>query len=140
MSEAPAIEPSAIELERDAATALIIKHYDALANIRDTLEDEGDRVYFSSTNDAETLRDIVSDQEGYFWAKELGGPPIDWHGRVKSLTNQAEALAAENARLREALGAVAEFPYQPGEPSWRVAQMAAIAREALTPTPTKEIP
>lgn len=53
--------------------ALVIKVHGALEGIVMGIEDEGDRVYFGSTNDADELRDIWQKLDELAWLKILRG-------------------------------------------------------------------
>jgi hypothetical protein len=48
---------------------------DTFLNMRDKLADEGDRVYFGSTNDADAFRELVRAIEDARWAKIMAAPP-----------------------------------------------------------------
>ncbi len=48
--------------------ALLIRALDVASNLYDGLEDEGDRTYLGSTNDADTLKKLVDDLTAYRWS------------------------------------------------------------------------
>lgn len=63
-----------LEAERDAAQARSVsrgKHLrklrDRLILIRDEIADEGDRVYFGSTNHADDFRELVQELDDFHW-------------------------------------------------------------------------
>lgn len=95
-----------------ALLKLINKTCATVGAIIDHIEDEGDRRYFGSTNDADMLRDLHDDMDSWVW------DALDKHNRMKTdpyadireqrtRAENAEAtiaaLKAENERLREAL-------------------------------------
>lgn len=49
--------------------ALIVRLHDNLEGIVDGIEDEGDRVYFGSTNDADDLRNLWHELDAIRWEK-----------------------------------------------------------------------
>ena len=53
------------------SSQLMRRFRESLSNIRAALEDEGDRVYFGSTNDADELRDIIDTVEELEWDRIL---------------------------------------------------------------------
>lgn len=53
--------------------AMLIRLRNALIDIR--VEDEGDRVYFDSTNDADLLREIVQELDDFYWHHATAGDP-----------------------------------------------------------------
>lgn len=50
-----------------ALLKLIIRLREQLVEIIDTIEDEGDRTYFGSTNDADVLRQLHAELEAWVW-------------------------------------------------------------------------
>lgn len=78
------------DTSKEAMLALSIRFHDQVSNIFDALEDEGDRVYLGSTNDADTLRDIAQTVQAIQWEKDE--PPVDWHKRVQELLSERDAL------------------------------------------------
>lgn len=138
----------ALERERDEARAELVARAnsmlrlrDSFINMRNELEDEGDRVYFGSTNDADEFREVVRDLEDWNWhdvMRDLRKDDVFENSRQAHA--RAESAEAEVARLREALEWVAG-------PNWAdfdidssnaqtagdiVAEMQRIARAALS--------
>ena len=74
---------------------------DEFINIRDELCDEGDRVYFGSTNHADAFKDAVEWLDDFTWGKVMGEPE-DWD-LLGALEKAQAALAAERDALRAAL-------------------------------------
>jgi hypothetical protein len=56
-----------IKAESIARGRLLIKMRDVLININDTLDDEGDRVYFGSTNHADYFKEVVQNLDAFKW-------------------------------------------------------------------------
>lgn len=75
-----------------------------LIEISDNIEHEGDRAYFGSTNDADSLREIFNWLDGFKWDRAMSeSDEYDLLSSVERLLARAEAAEAEAARLREAL-------------------------------------
>lgn len=87
------------------ASKLMLKFRDTLSNIKDGLEDEGDRIYFGSTNDADELREIIDAVEDLAWYKILASSQKkpDLYADLRELRSALSAQEAEIKRLREAL-------------------------------------
>lgn len=66
-----------------------------LENIRDGLEDEGDRVYFGSTNDADHFKEVANTLEGLAWDEVLAPA----HKEAADLYSELAAAKAINADL-----------------------------------------
>lgn len=67
-------ERDALQVSKAAAEVMLLRRLvrkmgEVLVLVRDRLEDEGDRVYFGSTNHAEVLKDAASDYDSYRWEK-----------------------------------------------------------------------
>ncbi len=93
--DALAAELDAANARRNALSKTILKFKDCLLNTVDGLEDEGDRVHFGSSNDADKLRDIAQRFEEHSWDELLGhAQQYDFPARVAELT-------AENTRLKD---------------------------------------
>ena len=50
-----------------ARSKTLLKARNLFINIHDELEDEGDRIYFGSTNDADDFKDAVRELDGWAW-------------------------------------------------------------------------
>ena len=53
--------------ERIARGKMLLRHRIALTLIADEIDDEGDRAYFGSTNDADELREVARELEEFHW-------------------------------------------------------------------------
>lgn len=90
---------------------LLERFRDCIMNMTDTAVNEGDRVYFGSTNDFEQLREIGQQMDRWNWDAIIRErPEIDPYADARAArqdaraaTARSEALEAENKRLREAL-------------------------------------
>ncbi|MFV1627977.1 hypothetical protein VWY34_15515 [Phaeobacter sp. JH20_02] len=89
------------DTSKEAVLALSIRFHDQVSNIVDALEDEGDRVYLGSTNDADTLRDIAQTVQAIQWEKDE--PPVDWHKRVQELLSERDALRSQLQAAQEVI-------------------------------------
>lgn len=105
--------------ERDNARAecawlakRLIRLREALNNIARGVEDEGDRVYFGSTNDADWLKETARDVDGYAFdriMRESKWP--DYIETSRRAHERATAAEARAAALEKALGEVAYFAW-----------------------------
>jgi len=56
-----------IQARLTAMSKTILRLRDVLLLIADNIDDEGDRYYFGSTNDADQLKDIAEELDGWHW-------------------------------------------------------------------------
>ena len=72
-------DPSRLErAEKLRRGKLLLKLRETLIHVK--IDDEGDRVYLRSTNDAEVLKEIIEEIDEYGWQefmREKGDPDID---------------------------------------------------------------
>lgn len=95
------------ERERDNALARVTAYAKTLVKarqdliwIRDELEDEGDRVYFGSTNHAETFRETVERFDEWVWDDTVRAAELpDVYGELASALSRLAALKEKCARL-----------------------------------------
>lgn len=88
-----------------ALLKLVSKTCAQLVHVTDHIQDEGDRRYFGSTNDADALRDLYDQMDSWVW------DALDKHNQMKSdpyadirkQRARAEKAEAAAASLREAL-------------------------------------
>lgn len=103
----------------------------ALRNIADGIEDEGDRTYFGSTNDADELKAVVEALVNASYPDRYFKRP-DFHKHNAELIERNAALEAKLATAREALERCAKIVR---ENNWRqnekVDDVVLIARAAL---------
>lgn len=106
-----AAEVEALRRERDNLQARLtaransmLKLRDSLSHVHDNIEDEGDRSYFGSTNDADTFKDAWQDLDGWAWDDIMAdGKLPDVYETSRKAHTRAATLAAELAQCREAL-------------------------------------
>jgi len=72
---------------------------DALTDIKDDIEDEGDRVYFGSTNDADSFREIAERLDAIAW-DEIIDPA---HKQAFDLFAELDKTRAERNALKDLL-------------------------------------
>lgn len=73
---------------------------DTLIWIRDELEDEGDRVYFGSTNHAEQFREVVESMDEWCWHDIMrASRDTDYIGQSRKATCERDDLAMLVRRL-----------------------------------------
>src|SRR5690606_10780475 len=79
------------------ASQLMLKFRDTLSNIVDGCEDEGDRIYFGSTNAADQLREISEEIEELEWGRILASsqkkPDLYATLRDRNVKNRAQAAS-----------------------------------------------
>lgn len=104
------IEANHHKARNHGKSALLRRIRDRLALITDAIEDEGDRAYFGSTNDADDLRDFVNTIQDWRWdeilSKDEGlSDPFAMLREQRVRAEKAEAeLAAIEAMLAEGQG------------------------------------
>lgn len=144
--EAAEAEAVSLRRERDEARASekqalaeLTARAKSLLRLRDSfinmdLEDEGDRVYFATSNDADTFRDIVDDLDGWAWHDIMHeAERDDVYATCRKQVARAESAEAENARLREALTRIDSLDEADGHDlrERHAFEAVAIARTAL---------
>jgi hypothetical protein len=110
-----------LQSQRDNATALAVARGRALhkaremfINIKDKIADEGDRVYFGSTNDADRFKECVDDLDAWEWdaimeegkipdVYEISRKAHEQSRAAESRASSAEALLAEAGKLLKPL-------------------------------------
>lgn len=90
---------TALEKERDnlqarltARAKSMMSLRKALTEVHDNIEDEGDRVYFGSTNDADTLKKVWQDLDAWNWDDIMADGKLP---DVYELSREAHARATE---------------------------------------------
>lgn len=75
---------------------LISRFRDAVINAVSGFKDEGDRVYFNSTNDADALRDVVADLDNVEWERLMrsASAPRDLYSDLRGLRARVAELEA----------------------------------------------
>jgi len=112
------------KLEREAATALervvrerdnlqarltaraksMLRLREALAGVHDNIEDEGDRTYFGSTNDADTFREVWQDLDAWAWDDIMSdGKMTDVYAASRKAHTRAEVAEAKLAEARKVI-------------------------------------
>jgi len=86
---------------KKALIEMLLEARDVIADIVDHIEDEGDRVYFGSTNDADELREFLQHLNESTWMGISDKVPL-----LQKMKARAEKSEAERDRLREALVAL----------------------------------
>lgn len=102
------------EMKRELAEAkaneiyssqLMRRFRDTLLNVRDGMQDEGDRVYFGSTNDADELREVVEAVDELEWDRILASSQKkpDLYARIRALNTKVRAARSVQKELLAAL-------------------------------------
>lgn len=91
-----------------ALLKLVSKTRDKLVHVTDHIEDEGDRLYFGSTNDADDLRDLYDEMMRWIWdaTDETNRMKSDPYADCRELRS---ALAEKDARIAELEAALEPF-------------------------------
>lgn len=88
--------------ERVARANTMRRLRDRFINICNDLDDEGDRIYFGSTNDADTFRNIVEDLESWNWHDVLRDTQkVDPFAASREAIARAEKAEAALAKMRD---------------------------------------
>ncbi len=70
----------------------LLRMREAFVNIRDSIEDEGDRTYFGSTNDADAFRETVDALSEFKWDRIIAeGKETDFVARCAELVAERDA-------------------------------------------------
>lgn len=91
------LPPDAVALRAKltARAKTMLRARDILMMIRDDLDDEGDRVYFGSTNHAEVFKELAEEFDGWAWADIIGdAEKPDYIGDLKRLRDEMEGYKA----------------------------------------------
>lgn len=87
-----------------ARAKTLLRLRDAICTVHDHIEDEGDRVYFGSTNHADELKAVWQELDGWAWDGILAdGELPDIYAACRKANARATAAEAREALLREAL-------------------------------------
>lgn len=99
--EAQAREIAATKAESVRRGKMLTRFRDVLHNVTDTIEDEGDRAYFGSTNDVETIKEISSVLEDFHWELILAEKDEpDVYETLREQRTRAEAAESRLSSLR----------------------------------------
>lgn len=88
----------AARLTSRAKTMLRLR--DALAEVHDNIEDEGDRVYFGSTNDADQLRRVWQELDAWNWDDIMAD------GALPDVYEASRRAHASESRLKDGCNAL----------------------------------
>lgn len=132
---AAVFEPAltAARAEEIYSSQLMRKFRDTLSNVKDGMEDEGDRIYFGSTNDADQLREIVDEVEELEWDRILASSQKkpDMYAQLRKLNSEVQALRIVQKKMdaaRSALVRIADLPATVSHASEAV-ELYLLARE-----------
>jgi hypothetical protein len=93
------------------SSQLMRRFRDTLSNVRAGMEDEGDRIYFGSTNDADQLREIIDEVEELEWDRILASSkktPDLW-AKILNLNTELHALRTAQRTMLAALEKAEQF-------------------------------
>lgn len=84
---------------------------DKLIHVRDNLDDEGDRVAFGSTNDCDTLKDVILRLDDFNWSLIMKeGPTPDVIAELAKARREAAAAVTRAEVAENALALIAATP------------------------------
>lgn len=63
----PSEEITALRTEKERYAKLLVQLRDTLIHVKNAISDEGDRVFFGSTNDADRLKAIIEQLDDLAW-------------------------------------------------------------------------
>ena len=121
-----------VELKADGVymAKLLVQLRDRFILIKDEIEDEGDRVYFGSSNDADDFREIVDDLVNFKWdliTREK--KRRDLYAEMRALRKERNDLALEASRLRTLLNAPETEDFMRGVPQEAAHQIERWGRD-----------
>ena len=121
----------------------MLKARDKLINARDELEDEGDRVYFGSTNDADTFKDFVEALDNWAWNDIMAdGELPDVYAACREANSKLEAMTKErdearDKALEEAAAACLAIPLDGSKLPYKACALAIRSLKTANETRTK---
>lgn len=97
-----------IQARLTAMSKTILRLRDVLLLVADNIDDEGDRYYFGSTNDADQLKDIAEELDGWHWDQIISdGKLPDVYESCRNAVARAKKAEAKLAAAEKALEAIA---------------------------------
>lgn len=87
-----------VQARLTAMSKTILRLRDVLLLIADNIDDEGDRYYFGSTNDADQLKDIAEELDGWHWDQIISdGKLPDVYENCRNAVARAKKAEADHA-------------------------------------------
>ena len=81
-----------------------------MIEVKDHIEDEGDRVYFGSSNHAEALKEVIHEMDALRWERIIAErPEIDPYEECRKLRIRTETAVVALKEAREAFCGMAEW-------------------------------
>lgn len=123
-----------------ALLKLISKTRDKLVHVTDHIEDEGDRRYFGSSNDADALQDLYDEMESWIWdaLDKVNRMKSDPYADIREQRARAEKAEAATESLADKIeDLIAEFGDDPTAALQCVSEWLELRRHALS-TPTTQ--
>lgn len=128
-------EGKTLQAALTARAKTMLKLRNALTEVHDHMEDEGDRVYFGSTNDADQLRKVWQSLDAWNWDTIIAdGKLEDVYEASRNAHARAEKAERERDALRQVLKNIAEGNL--GDAPWQANydRIRAVALAALSPS------
>lgn len=121
-----------------ALLKLISRTRDQLVHVTDHIEDEGDRCYFGSSNDADALRDIYDKMMSWIWdaTDETNRMKSDPYADIREQRARAEKAEAEASSLLQLAYQYRDDLYHPPAPDSvqrRLEAIEAVIAKATRP-------
>lgn len=93
-----------VQARLTAMSKTITRLRNVLILVTDNIEDDGDRAYFGSSNDADTLKDVVEDLDGWHWDDIVSdGELPDVYEKIRHANARANSAEAKLSAVKEAL-------------------------------------
>lgn len=90
-----------VQARLTAMSKTILRLRDVLLLVADNIDDEGDRYYFGSTNDADQLKDIAEELDGWHWDQIISdGKLPDVYESCRNAVARAKKAEAELAAAK----------------------------------------
>ncbi len=91
-----------VQARLTAMSKTILRLRDVLLLVADNIDDEGDRYYFGSTNDADQLKDIAEELDGWHWDQIISdGKLPDVYESCRNAVARAKKAEAKIAAAYE---------------------------------------
>ena len=121
-----------------ALLKLVSKSRDKLVHVTDHIEDEGDRRYFGSTNDADDLLNLYHEMMSWIWdaVDETNRMKSDPYADIRKLRARAEKAEAIASDLLHLAYQYRDDLHHPPAPDSRVRRLEAIEATIAKASPS----
>jgi hypothetical protein len=138
MTEITQREANAFKAKSIARGKLLERFRCHVQEVVEHAEDEGDRVYFGTSNHFEYLKEIADEMDMWGWDAVIRErDEVDPYADLRKVRDENRALTEERDRLREALQKISQLDYSRSAVNGCAYAAVVLARAALSP-PTAE--